>query len=58
MSEMSSVPWLSLLLAIPAVGSALVAFLPGSAERAKRLAVGVSLVTLAVGLAAATQFDR
>ncbi len=58
MSEMSSVPWLSLLLAIPAVGSALVAFLPGSAERAKRLAVGFSLVTLAVGLAAATQVGR
>ncbi|MDN5794641.1 MAG: NADH-quinone oxidoreductase subunit M [Intrasporangium sp.] len=55
---MSSVPWLTLLIVIPAVGSLLVAVLPGPAEQAKRLAFGVSLVTLAVGIVAATQFDR
>lgn len=53
-----SVPWLTLLIVIPAIGSALVALLPGPAEQAKRLAFGVSLVTLALGIAAATQFDR
>jgi NADH-quinone oxidoreductase subunit M len=59
MSDLSnSVPWLTLLLVIPTVGSLLVAFLPGSAEQAKRLALGTALVTLGVGLAAATQFDK
>ncbi|HET8593974.1 MAG TPA: NADH-quinone oxidoreductase subunit M, partial [Intrasporangium sp.] len=54
---MSSVPWLTLLMVIPLVGSAVVAFLPGSAEQAKRIALGFSVVTLAVGIVAATQYD-
>jgi NADH-quinone oxidoreductase subunit M len=54
---MSSVPWLTLLIVIPAIGSAVTAFLPGSAQTAKRFALGVSLVTLALGIVAATQFN-
>lgn len=57
MSEMSSVPWLTLLMVIPLVGSAVVAFLPGSAEQAKRIALGFSLVTLVLGVVAATQYE-
>ena len=56
MSEMSSVPWLTILGAIPLVGALLVAFLPGSAENAKRLALGTSVLTLVAGIVAATQF--
>ncbi len=53
---MSDFPWLTILGAIPLVGALLVAFLPGPAENAKRLAVGSSLLTLVVGIIAATQF--
>jgi NADH-quinone oxidoreductase subunit M len=55
---MSSVPWLTILGVIPLVGSLLVAFVPGSALMAKRLALGVSLLTLVVGVVASLQFDR
>jgi NADH-quinone oxidoreductase subunit M len=58
MTTMSSVPWLTILGLIPLVGALLVAFVPGSAENAKRMALGFSLVTLVVGIVAATQFDR
>ncbi|HEU5144211.1 MAG TPA: NADH-quinone oxidoreductase subunit M [Dermatophilaceae bacterium] len=54
---MSSVPWLTILGAIPLVGALLVAFLPGPAENAKRLALGTSVLTLVVGIVAALQFD-
>ncbi len=59
MTTMSTgLPWLTILGLIPLVGALLVAFLPGSAETAKRMALGFSLVTLVVGIIAATQFDR
>ncbi|MDO5502014.1 MAG: NADH-quinone oxidoreductase subunit M [Actinomycetia bacterium] len=53
---MSNLPWLTLLGLIPLVGALVVAFLP-SAEAAKKTALGVSLVALAVGIGAATQFQ-
>ena len=53
---MSNLPWLTILGLIPLVGALVVAFLP-SAETAKRAALGVSLVTLLVGIAAASQFE-
>ena len=58
MTAMSTVPWLSILGLIPLVGALVVAFVPGSVETAKRLALGFSLATLVVGIVAATQFDR
>ncbi len=53
---MSNVPWLTVLGLIPLVGALVVAFLP-SAETAKRAALGISLVTLLVGIGAASQFE-
>ena len=58
MTTMSTVPWLTILLLVPFVGALVVAFVPGSAETAKRIALGTSVVTLILGIAAATQFDR
>ena len=58
MTAMSTVPWLTILGLIPLVGALVVAFVPGSAENAKRMAIGFSVVTLVVGIIAATQFDR
>ncbi|GAA3609321.1 NADH-quinone oxidoreductase subunit M [Marihabitans asiaticum] len=52
---MSDFPWLTLLIVVPLVGSLVTAFLPGGL--AKRVALGVSLLTLAIGVAAATQFQ-
>ena len=57
MTEMSTVPWLTIMGLIPLVGSLVVAFAPGSALTAKRLALGFSLVTLVVGIVAALQFQ-
>ena len=57
MTEMSTVPWLTITGLIPLVGALLVAFLPGSVETAKRLALGLSVLTLVVGIIAATQYD-
>jgi NADH-quinone oxidoreductase subunit M len=54
---MSSIPWLTILGVIPLLGSLVVAFAPGTAENAKRLALGISLFTLVVGVVAALQFD-
>lgn len=51
---MTDLPWLSLLVALPLVGAAITAALP--AALAKRFALGTSLLTLAVGIAAASQF--
>ena len=56
-TAMSSVPWLTILMVVPLVGALVVAFLPGSAENAKRIAVGTSVLTLLIGIAAATRFD-
>lgn len=54
-----SFPWLSVAAAVPAVGAVAVAAVPrGREELAKRAAVAVSLVTLAVILVVAVTFDR
>jgi NADH-quinone oxidoreductase subunit M len=58
MTAMSTVPWLTILGLVPLVGALVVAFVPGSAENAKRMAIGFSVVTLVLGIVAATQFDR
>lgn len=57
MTQMSTVPWLTIMGVIPLVGALLVAFVPGSALMAKRLALGISLVTLVVGVVAALQYQ-
>ncbi|HET7303624.1 MAG TPA: NADH-quinone oxidoreductase subunit M, partial [Segeticoccus sp.] len=55
---MSDFPWLSTLGAIPLVGSVVVAFLPrATAKAARMVAVVFSLVTLAVAVLMATQFQ-
>ncbi|WP_427384736.1 NADH-quinone oxidoreductase subunit M [Janibacter sp. G56] len=55
---MTDLPWLTLLLAVPLVGALVVFLLPAaSARMAKQLALGVSVVTLLLGVAAATQFS-
>jgi NADH-quinone oxidoreductase subunit M len=66
---MSTFPWLTVLIAIPAVGALVIAALPGAAataseqERrsknllAKRLALVISLLTLAMTLAMIVNFD-
>jgi NADH-quinone oxidoreductase subunit M len=56
---MSTLPWLTVLVAVPLVGALLVAFLPkrpGSALP-KLVAVGVSILTLAVAVAITAQYD-
>ena len=53
MTAMSTVPWLTILGLIPLVGALVVAFAPGTAESAKRMAIGFSVVTLVVGIIAA-----
>lgn len=55
---MQSFPWLTVTGAVPLVGAAVVALLPRAlAGRAKALALATSLLTLALTLAAALQFD-
>ncbi|NNG38884.1 NADH-quinone oxidoreductase subunit M [Flexivirga sp. ID2601S] len=54
---MSDFPFLTTLGVIPLVGAAVVSLLPkGSARLAKPVALGFSLLTLVVGIVAATQF--
>ncbi|HSK27902.1 MAG TPA: NADH-quinone oxidoreductase subunit M [Jiangellales bacterium] len=51
-------PWLTTLVALPAVGALLVALVPAVRDRlAKQLALGVSLLVLAVTIGAALQFS-
>src|SRR5665648_1016676 len=51
-------PWLTTLVLLPLVGAAAVWLLPASARRrARQVAVGVSLVTLVVGVLALGVFD-
>ncbi len=57
MTEPTTVPWLTIMGVLPLVGALLVAFVPGSARNAKRMALGFSLATLVVGIVAATRFD-
>ncbi|EWT00019.1 NADH:ubiquinone oxidoreductase subunit M [Intrasporangium oryzae NRRL B-24470] len=54
---MSTVPWLTITGLIPLVGALVVAFVPGTVENAKRLALGFSVLALVVGIVAATQYD-
>jgi NADH-quinone oxidoreductase subunit M len=56
---MNDFPWLTLLILVPLVGSLLVAFLPKAPGSAlpKQVAVAVSLLTLAIGVAIAAQFS-
>jgi len=50
-------PWLTVLVAVPAVGAILVAVVPkGRDVLAKQLAIAVSVVAFAVSVGAATQF--
>jgi len=56
-TAMSSIPWLTILVLLPLIGSLVVAFAPGTVETAKRIALGTSLLTLVVGIAAALQYD-
>ena len=56
-TTMSTIPWLTILAALPLLGSLVVAFAPGTVENAKRIALGTSIVTLAIGIVAALQFD-
>ncbi len=56
---MNSLPVLTLMLAVPAVGALVVALLPGGAARlARPLALGTSLVTLALAILAWLRFDN
>lgn len=52
---MNALPWLTLLIAAPLVGALVVAFAPGGVT--KVTAVGFSLLTLALGVAVAVQYD-
>jgi NADH-quinone oxidoreductase subunit M len=55
---MSNFPWLTVIGLIPLLGAAVVAALPaGVTDRAKHIALGTSLVTLVMGIAAALQFS-
>jgi NADH-quinone oxidoreductase subunit M len=55
---MTNFPWLTVVGLIPLVGAVVVAALPeGLTDRAKHVALGASLVTLVMGIAAALQFD-
>ncbi len=54
-----SFPWLTVLMAVPLLGAAVVTFLPkrGSGALAKRVALGVSVVTLAVAVVVGLLYD-
>ena len=56
---MNQFPWLTVLVAVPFVGALLVAFAPKARGTLlpKQLALGVSLLTLLVGVLVAAQFD-
>jgi NADH-quinone oxidoreductase subunit M len=54
---MTNLPWLTVIGLIPLIGAAVVALLPaGVTDRARDVALGFSLVTLVLGIAAALQF--
>ncbi|WP_166356059.1 NADH-quinone oxidoreductase subunit M [Phytoactinopolyspora limicola] len=51
-------PWLTTLIAVPALGAALTALVPaGRGRLAKQVAIAFSLVTLAVAIAVIAQFE-
>src|SRR5690606_1860249 len=49
-------PWLTTLLVLPLLGALVVALLPRSSTAVRPVALGFSLLTLAVGVALTTQF--
>ena len=51
-------PWLTTLVVLPLVGALVVALLPKGSTVVRQVALGFSLVTLAVGIGAALQFQR
>ncbi len=54
---MNGFPWLSLLILVPLVGAVVVALLPRtSRDLVKQTGIGLSLVTLALAVGAATQY--
>lgn len=54
----ASLPWLTLVGLLPAVGAAVLFLLPGEARKAARqIAFGVSLVVAVIAVVAATRFD-
>lgn len=56
--EWMTIPWLTILWAIPLVGAAIIILLPAAARQfAKYAGIAVSLAVLAVALALAVQFD-
>ncbi len=56
---MTDFPWLSLLIAVPIVGAVVVQALPRRANAAapKQIALGISVVTLVLGLVMATGYE-
>lgn len=56
---MNEFPWLTVLWAVPLVGAVLVAFLPKAPGSVlpKQVALGVSLLTLVIGIAIAAQYN-
>jgi NADH-quinone oxidoreductase subunit M len=56
---MNEFPWLTLLLVVPVVGAVVVALLPSRAASAapKQIALGVSLLTLAIGIVMAVRYE-
>lgn len=54
---MTDFPWLTLLLLVPMVGAAVVAGLPRGFTRTREVALGISVVTLLLGVITAFQFD-
>src|SRR6478735_8120221 len=56
---MNDFPWLTVLILVPLVGAAVTAFLPKAPGSVlpKQVALAFSVLTLAVGIAVAAQFD-
>lgn len=54
---MNSFPWLTTLLVLPLVGALVVALLPKGSNLVRPIALGVSLVSLAIGIGALTQYE-
>lgn len=54
---MSTVPWITILIIVPLAAAAILWFVPGLHRYARPYGILASLVTLAVGIVAATGFD-
>ena len=53
---MTDVPWLTILLAVPALGALALVLMPRGFAKAREFALGVSLVTLVLAVVVAVQF--